>query len=62
VVGGEIVITPTVKHYPPDTSAATLWLKNRQGAVWRDKVENVHVGADGQSIQHEMTVKFVRPA
>jgi len=41
-IGGgmsEIVITPTVKHYPPDTGAATLWLKNRQSGSWRDKVE-----------------------
>ena len=38
-VNGSIVITPTVKHYPPDTGAATLWLKNRQPKVWRDKVE-----------------------
>lgn len=38
-VNGSIVITQTVKHYPPDTGAATLWLKNRQPKVWRDKVE-----------------------
>lgn len=36
-VGGEIVITPTIKHYPPDTTAAIFWLKNRQPAKWRDK-------------------------
>jgi len=36
-VGGEIVITPTIKHYPPDTGAAIFWLKNRQPAKWRDK-------------------------
>ncbi len=36
-VGGEIVITPTIKHYPPDTGAAIFWLKNRQQAKWRDK-------------------------
>ena len=36
---GQIIVTPTIKHYPPDTSAATLWLKNRQGDKWRDKVE-----------------------
>lgn len=35
----EIVITPTVKHYPPDTTAAIFWLKNRQPKLWRDKVE-----------------------
>lgn len=26
------------EHYPPDTPAATLWLKNRQGKIWRDKM------------------------
>ena len=35
----EIVITPTIKHYPPDTAAASLWLRNRQGARWRDKTD-----------------------
>ena len=38
-VNGEIVITPTIKHYPPDTTAAIFWLKNRQKAKWRDKQE-----------------------
>lgn len=27
----------TVKHFPPDTAAAFIWLKNRAG--WRDKPE-----------------------
>lgn len=38
-INGEIVITPTIKHYPPDTTAAIFWLKNRQPKLWRDKVE-----------------------
>ena len=58
-MNGEIVITPTVKHYPPDTAAATLWLKNRQPNVWRDKVENTVNGPDGGPIQHTVKVKFV---
>ncbi len=37
---GEITIVPTVKHYPPDTAAAFIWLKNRAG--WRDKTETAH--------------------
>ena len=37
--GSEIVITPTVKHYPPDTQAASLWLRTRQPQLWRDKTE-----------------------
>lgn len=26
-----------IQHYPPDTAAAFIWLKNRQPALWRDK-------------------------
>ena len=33
---GEPLIVPTVKHYPPDTTAAIFWLKNRQKDRWRD--------------------------
>ena len=36
---GEPVIVPTIKHYPPDTAAAFIWLKNRRPAEWRDKKE-----------------------
>ena len=37
---GSPVVVPTVKHYPPDTMAASLWLRNRQPARWRDKIEH----------------------
>lgn len=37
VVNGEIVITPTIKHYPPDTTAGIFWLKNRRAEQWREK-------------------------
>lgn len=37
VVNGEIVETPVIKHYPPDTTAATFWLKNRDRSNWKDK-------------------------
>lgn len=33
-----------VEHYPPDTAAASLWLRNRQGAKWKDKTETEHSG------------------
>lgn len=39
----EIVITPTTKHYPPDTQAASLWLRNRQPDLWKEKQEVEHV-------------------
>lgn len=37
---GDITITDITKHYPPDTAAAFIWLKNRAG--WRDKQEHEH--------------------
>ena len=61
-VGGgmsEVVITPTVKHYPPDTGAATLWLKNRQSGSWRDKVEQEISGPNGGPIDMSIKVSFI---
>jgi hypothetical protein len=59
VVASEIVQTPLVKHYPPDTQAASLWLRNRQPAVWRDKVDMEHSGPNGGPIEQSLTVEFV---
>ncbi|AMK75389.1 hypothetical protein A1342_19185 [Methylomonas methanica] len=44
VINNEVVLTELTKHYPPDTKAAFIWLKNRQPTLWRDKieVENTH--------------------
>jgi len=39
---GNITITPIVKRYPPDTQAASLWLRNRQPDKWRDKQDHNH--------------------
>lgn len=39
VVNGEIVITPTIKHYPPDTTACIYWTKNRRPEQWRANPE-----------------------
>lgn len=33
---GNIVTKEYTKHYPPDTTAAIFWLKNRQPEIWRD--------------------------
>ena len=49
----EPVIVPYVEHYPPDTPAASLWLRNRRGRLrkpeddpvhWAEKIEAVHSG------------------
>ena len=39
---GNPLIVSTIKHYPPDTAAAFIWLKNRQGGRWKDKSETEH--------------------
>jgi hypothetical protein len=36
---GSIVTHQTVKHYPPNAAAASLWLRNRRPDKWRDKHE-----------------------
>jgi hypothetical protein len=36
---GNITITPTIKHYPPDTKAANVWLGVRDPSRWKEKIE-----------------------
>lgn len=54
---GEITQTELIKHYPPDTAAAFIWLKNRQPGKWRDKIEvGINVKLDRETlIQIEQT-------
>lgn len=49
---GQVTQTPIRKHYPPDTAAAIIWLKNRQPKRWRDKVEHQVSG----EIEHKHTL------
>lgn len=44
---GFITVTPITKIYAPDPTAAIFWLKNRQRAKWRDRVETEHSGNIG---------------
>lgn len=41
---GDVYREEYVEHYPPDTTAAIFWLKNRKPAEWRDKQEVEHSG------------------
>lgn len=56
VVNGVLTITPTIKHYPPDTPAAIHWLNNRQKTKWRSKVDAEISGPDGGAIKHDVTL------
>lgn len=44
---GEITQVPFVERYPPDTTAAIFWLKNRRKDQWRDVSRHEQTGADG---------------
>lgn len=56
---GQPVTVPTIKHYPPDTTAAIFWLKNRQPHDWRDRREIT--GEDGGPIVTEVRRVVVDP-
>lgn len=63
VIGQEIVQTQIRKFYPPDTTAAIFWLKNRRPAEWRDKRENELTGPNGGPVQvQEIRRVIVDPA
>lgn len=51
VVGGGIVQTPIRKYYPPDTTAAIFWLKNRKPEEWRESKAVELTGKDGGAVE-----------
>lgn len=46
----EIVKTPFTRHYPPDTAAAFIWLKNRQKDKWRNNPEGEGGGGEDAKV------------
>lgn len=51
-----------IEHYPPDTTAAIFWLKNRQPEKWRDKKEvdaNVNLGDELESLTDEQLKSII---
>ena len=55
----EPIYAPYTEHYPPDTAAASLWLRNRQPAKWRDKLDHEHTGQGGGPIQFERIERVI---
>lgn len=49
-MGSSIERVPVTKVYPPDTTAAIFWLKNRQPKKWRDKQEHGFTDNDGNDV------------
>jgi len=50
IVDGKPVKVEVDKHYPPDSTAAIFWLKNRNSKNWRDKQDHRHEGNIGLSL------------
>jgi DNA-binding XRE family transcriptional regulator len=48
---GKPMVVPYTEHYPPDTQAVSLWLRNRQPAKWRDVQRQELTGANGGPIE-----------
>ncbi len=53
---GTILSEEYTEHYPPDTQAASLWLRNRQPRKWRDKQEVEHAGKSGAPIEAQVVI------
>lgn len=58
VVMNQVVQTPVRKIYPPDTTAAIFWLKNRQPVQWRETKAIELTGANGGALQMQFNVNF----
>jgi hypothetical protein len=50
------VYAPYREHVPPDTAAASLWLRNRRKDEWGDKQSHQHAGPDGGPITLEALI------
>lgn len=57
----DVISVPVDVVEPPDTTACSLWLRNRAPADWREKVDMSLMGKDGGPIQAAITVEFVKP-
>lgn len=57
VIEGQVIVTPMIKHYPPDTTAAIFWLKNRKPDEWRDKRDIEHSGQIDLSTKSDEDLK-----
>lgn len=55
------LIVPYTEHYPPDTTAAIFWLKNRARDKWRDKTEQEVSGKDGAPLTPVLHVSLSQP-
>lgn len=56
---GAITLTPIRKIYPPDTTAAIFWLKNRRPEQWRETKAVELTGKDGGPVETITRIELV---
>ena len=49
VIDGAVERVATTEHYPPDTAAASLFLRNKRPKEWKDRTEVAVSGLDALS-------------
>lgn len=59
VVDHQIIQTPIKKIYPPDTTAAIFWLKNRRPEKWREMKAIEMTGTDGGPLQVQQVRRVI---
>lgn len=59
VIANVLVQTPIRKIYPPDTTAAIFWLKNRRPGDWREVKAVELTGANGGPVQTVARIELV---
>lgn len=60
VIDGQVVLTPLIKHYAPDSTAAIFWLKNRRPDLWRDKPPEATDNEESKPVKVVVEVKDAR--
>lgn len=59
VIDHELVKTEIRKYYPPDTTAAIFWLKNRRPSDWREVKAVELTGKDGAPVETITRIELV---
>lgn len=56
----EIKVVEVERYAPAETTAASLWLRNRRPEKWRDKQDLNIGGQKGNPVETKTTVEFIR--
>ena len=60
IVNGKVQHEEITENFPPDTQAAMNWLKNRQPALWKDRVDVAHSGNVSALTPEEVDERLAR--